>query len=94
MQVLGMLVAFWNAGRVCIRGGCTCKETLMETGKVKWFNNSKGWGFITTEDGSEAFVHYSDVDGDGFKALYVGDTVEFEMADGPRGAKAISVRKV
>ena len=66
----------------------------MPTGKVKWFNNSKGWGFITTEDGSEAFVHYSDVDGDGFKALYVGDTVEFEMADGPRGAKAIAVRKV
>lgn len=76
------------------RGWLYVKETLMATGKVKWFNNSKGWGFITTEDGSEAFVHYSDVDGDGFKALYVGDTVEFEMADGPRGAKAISVRKV
>jgi cold shock protein len=66
----------------------------MERGTVKWFNNSKGWGFITTESGTEAFVHYSDVDGDGFRALYVGDKVEFEMADGPRGAKALSVRKI
>ena len=66
----------------------------MARGTVKWFNNSKGWGFITTEDGVEAFVHYSDVNGDGFKALYVGDSVEFEMTDGERGAKAISVKKI
>lgn len=66
----------------------------MEKGTVKWFNNSKGWGFITTDNGTEAFVHYSDVDGEGFKALYVGDKVEFEVTDGPRGAKAISVRKM
>ena len=66
----------------------------MANGKIKWFNNSKGWGFITTEDGTEAFVHYSDIDGDGFKALYVGDAVEFDMQEGPRGAKAISVRKL
>jgi CspA family cold shock protein len=66
----------------------------MAKGTVKWFNNSKGWGFITTEDGTEAFVHYSDVAGEGFKALYVGDTVEFEMTEGPRGAKAVSVRKI
>jgi CspA family cold shock protein len=69
-------------------------EARMAKGTVKWFNNSKGWGFITTEDGTEAFVHYSDVDGEGFKALYVGDSVEFEMTEGPRGAKAISVKKV
>jgi CspA family cold shock protein len=69
-------------------------EARMAKGTVKWFNNSKGWGFITTEDGTEAFVHYSDVDGDGFKALYVGDSVEFEMTEGPRGAKAIAVKKV
>ena len=66
----------------------------MASGTVKWFNNSKGWGFITMEDGTEAFVHYSDVDGEGFKALYVGDSVEFEMTDGPKGAKAVSVKKV
>lgn len=66
----------------------------MAKGTVKWFNNSKGWGFILTDDGQEAFVHYSDVEGDGFKALYVGDQVEFEVAEGPRGAKAISVHKV
>jgi CspA family cold shock protein len=66
----------------------------MAKGTVKWFNNSKGWGFITTDEGTEAFVHYSDVHGDGFKALYVGDNVEFEITDGPRGAKAVQVRKV
>ena len=63
----------------------------MATGEVKWFNNAKGWGFITTEDGKEAFVHYSDIEGDGFKALYVGETVTFEMSDGPKGAKAMHV---
>ena len=66
----------------------------MATGTVKWFNNSKGWGFITTEEGSEAFVHYSDIENDGFKALYVGDKVEFEMTEGPKGAKAVGVKKV
>lgn len=65
----------------------------MPVGTVKWFNNAKGWGFIVMEDGSEAFVHYSDIDGDGFKALYVGDSVKFEIADSPRGAKAIAVHK-
>ena len=65
----------------------------MAIGTVKWFNNSKGWGFITMPDGSEAFVHYSDIEGDGFRALYVGDEVEFEIADSNRGVKAIAVRK-
>ena len=65
----------------------------MAIGTVKWFNNSKGWGFITLTDGSEAFVHYTDIEGDGFRALYVGDEVEFEIADSDRGVKAISVRK-
>ena len=63
-------------------------------GTVKWFNNTKGWGFILSDEGTEAFVHYSDIEGDGFKALYVGDTVEFEMTDSERGPKAITVRKV
>lgn len=66
----------------------------MSTGTVKWFNNSKGWGFITTEEGGEAFVHYSDIEDDGFRALYVGDQVEFEMTDGPKGAKAVGVKKI
>ena len=66
----------------------------MATGKVKWFNDSKGFGFITAEDGTDAFVHYSDIKGEGFETLAEGDTVEFEVTDGPKGAKAVNVRKV
>ena len=63
----------------------------MPTGKVKWFNDAKGYGFITTEAGKDAFVHYTDIDGDGFKVLDEGDQVEFEVTDGPKGAKATKV---
>ena len=66
----------------------------MATGKVKWFNNSKGYGFITSDDGVDAFVHYSDVQGEGFKSLEEGDQVEFEMTKGPKGSKAVNVHKV
>ncbi len=66
----------------------------MATGKVKWFNNSKGFGFVTADDGTDAFVHYGDIDGDGFKSLNEGDSVEFEMTTGPKGPKAVKVRKV
>jgi CspA family cold shock protein len=66
----------------------------MATGKVKWFNDAKGFGFITGEDGTDAFVHYSDIKADGFKTLAEGDTVEFEVTQGPKGAKALNVRKV
>ena len=65
----------------------------MPTGKVKWFNNSKGYGFITTEDGRDAFVHYSDIAGEGFRTLEEGDDVEFELAEGPKGSKALNVQK-
>ena len=66
----------------------------MATGKVKWFNDAKGFGFVTAEDGTDAFVHYGDIQGDGFKSLAEGDNVEFEMTQGPKGPKAIKVRKV
>ena len=66
----------------------------MATGKVKWFNDSKGFGFVRAEDGTDAFVHYGDIQGDGFKSLAEGDSVEFEMTQGPKGPKAIKVRKV
>jgi CspA family cold shock protein len=66
----------------------------MATGKVKWFNNAKGYGFITSDDGTDAFVHYGDVEMDGFKSLNEGDPVEFEMTQGPKGAKAIKVKRV
>jgi len=64
-------------------------------GKVKWFNNQKGYGFLTKEDGSgDVFVHYSAVTGDGYKTLNEGDTVEFELVDSERGPKAANVQKV
>jgi len=66
----------------------------MASGKVKWFNDTKGYGFITADDGTDAFVHYSDIDGDGFKSLAEGDAVEFEVTEGPKGPKAVNVRKV
>ena len=64
-------------------------------GKVKWFNNQKGYGFITRDDGSgDVFVHYSAVSGQGFKSLVEGDSVEFEVVDSDKGPKAANVNKV
>ena len=65
----------------------------MATGKVKWFNNTKGYGFITAEDGTDVFVHHSDIQGEGFKSLDEGDAVEFEITQGEKGPKAANVRK-
>jgi len=65
----------------------------MANGKVKWFNNAKGFGFITADDGTDAFVHYGDILGDGFKSLNEGDSVEFELTAGPKGPKAVKVTK-
>ena len=55
------------------------------TGKVKWFNNAKGYGFIERDGGSDVFVHYSAIQGDGFRSLEEGQAVEFEIVDGPEG---------
>ena len=64
----------------------------METGTVKWFNRTKGFGFIEREDGEDVFVHYSAIEGDGFKKLDQGDKVEFEITEGPKGAQAANVK--
>jgi CspA family cold shock protein len=62
-------------------------------GTVKWFNESKGFGFITKEDGGDVFVHYSDIQTNGFKTLAEGQQVNFEVVDGPKGPKATNVTK-
>jgi CspA family cold shock protein len=63
----------------------------MAKGVVKWFNESKGFGFLTREDGTDIFVHYSSIQGDGFKSLAEGDAVNFDTEQGPKGLKAINV---
>ena len=67
---------------------------VMEKGTVKWFNDSKGYGFIANDDGSEAFVHHTSIQGNGFKSLAEGDIVSFEVEKGPKGPKAINVVKL
>jgi CspA family cold shock protein len=60
-------------------------------GRVKWFNEKKGYGFISRDDGNDVFVHYSAIKKDGFNVLYEGDEVEFEITQGPKGAQATDV---
>ncbi|MGX7197300.1 cold-shock protein [Enterococcus olivae] len=65
----------------------------METGTVKWFNADKGFGFITAENGNDVFVHFSAIQGDGFKTLEEGQTVTFDIEEGQRGPQATNVVK-
>jgi CspA family cold shock protein len=66
----------------------------MAQGLVKWFNDAKGYGFITQEDGQDVFVHYSAIQASGFRSLAEGDRVEFEVTRGPKGLQAANVRKL
>ncbi len=66
----------------------------MTNGTVKWFNESKGYGFITAEDGTDVFAHYSDVQSNGFKTLAEGDAVSFEITEGNKGPKASNIVKL
>mgnify|MGYP003562679546 FL=1 len=66
----------------------------MAKGRVKWFNEKKGYGFISKDDGTDVFVHFSSIKKDGFKTLYEGDEVEFEVSQGPKGLQATDVTVV
>lgn len=64
------------------------------TGKVKWFDDAKGYGFITRDEGGDVFVHFSQIEGDGFRSLSEGQAVEFEVTEGPKGPLATEVKLV
>ncbi len=76
----------WLAGKVK-------KGNKMAKGTVKWFSNQKGYGFITPENGKDVFVHFSAIQGDGYKTLNEGDAVEFEISNGPKGEQAVNVTR-
>ncbi len=65
----------------------------MATGKVKWFNDQKGFGFISNEQGKDVFVHHSVIEGTGFRTLQDGEAVEYDFEDGPKGMKATKVKR-
>ena len=64
------------------------------TGKVKWFNSEKGYGFITTEDGEDLFAHYSQIQKDGFKSLEEGEAVSFDVTEGQKGPQAANIQSL
>ena len=66
----------------------------MNKGTVKWFNNQKGYGFISDESGNDVFVHFSGINAEGFKSLEEGAAVEFEVTDGAKGPQAVNVTKL
>lgn len=66
----------------------------MAKGTVKWFSNQKGYGFIATEDGKDVFVHHTAIKGDGYKTLQEGQSVEFDVIQGPKGEQAANVVKL
>lgn len=99
MRKLGGL--FWNlVGHRSARANIiyTNKEyqevSERETGTVKWFSDEKGYGFISRQSGSDVFVHYSSVEGQGFRSLSEGQLVEFEVEQGPKGLQAVRVRAI
>lgn len=79
----------WRKAQICARQG---KRGIELKGTVKWFNESKGYGFITPEEGKDVFVHFSEIKMEGFKSLSEGQQVEFEVTEGPKGPQAVNVR--
>jgi cold shock protein len=72
----------------------TRRNVLAEQGTVKWFSNEKGFGFISREGQDDVFVHFSAIEGEGYKSLTEGQSVEFDVVDGPKGKQAANVRPV
>jgi CspA family cold shock protein len=82
------------AGSPPVAGHYLVRDSMRSTGKVKWFNDAKGFGFITPDNGTkDCFVHYSSIQGSGFKTLAEGDVVEFDIVDGQKGPAAENVVK-
>jgi CspA family cold shock protein len=75
-------------------GGLKLRGEVVERGTVKWFSDSKGYGFIQVDGRKDVFVHYSGIDGSGRKTLSDGDEVEFEIVEGPKGPQAQNVRVI
>jgi cold shock protein len=95
-RYLGWLRFFYE--RSIMRGGVLSnsgqEDHAMASGTVKWFNEQKGFGFITQDNGPDVFVHYSAIEETGFKSLNEGDQVQFEVVPGPKGPQAKSVKKI
>jgi cold shock protein len=70
------------------------EQAQMEKGKVKWFDRKKGYGFVTKADGKDVYVHYSGINGDGYKYLVDGEEVEFDVQEDTRGPKAVNVNRL
>ncbi len=93
-QIFGLFYFGTTQGAVTPKVKSRRAQVARLQGKVKWFNNSKGYGFIGQEGGADVFVHYSAIQGEGFKTLQEGDTVEFEIVQGQKGPQADKVTKL
>jgi CspA family cold shock protein len=94
---LGLCVFFWRVIRICTTKKIPNWEAWrkkMAEGTVKWFNDAKGFGFIEQDNGPDVFVHFSEIQGDGFKSLAEGDRVTFEVTQGQKGPQSANVRKI
>jgi cold shock protein len=89
-RIVGCFLASPEIGKQTLGG----RQVARLQGKVKWFNNTKGYGFIGQDGGPDVFVHYTAIEMDGFKTLQEGDTVEFEVVQGQKGPQADKVTKL